>query len=390
VRPTGEAEGSETVTTKVSMMGNTLSYVEGSGQVWIQLNWMLSLIDSGCDVTWVELVEEPSSPVEVGRARAALAARLEPFGLADRLTLATMDPTADPPEDLAAHYVGPEVFAEADLLVNFCYWLPPAWLALARRSALIDIDPGLLQIWMADGSMSVAPHDLYFSIGETVGTPGAGFPDCGLAWQHTFPAVHLPSWPAQPPPDPGSRYTTISHWWEDGWVCFDGEEYQNDKRSSFLQFVEVPHLADVPVELATNLTDGDRDERRRLEDAGWLVSSSASACRTPSEYRRYIQRSRAEFSCAKPSCMRLQNAWVSDRTLCYLASGRPAVVQHTGPSRFLPDDGGLLRFRTPEEAVQAIGQVEGEYTRHSAQARALAEALFDGGAVARALLERCL
>lgn len=378
------------MTTKVCMMGNTLSYVEGSGQVWIHLNWLLSLIDAGCEVTWVEMVDETTSPGAVGRAHAALAGRLEPFGVADRLTLASMDPSADPPEALAAHYVRPDLLAEADLLVNFCYWLPPAWLALFRRSALIDIDPGLLQIWMDDGSMAVAPHDLYFTIGETVGTPAARFPDCGLRWQHTLPPIHLPSWPAQPPPDPASRYTTVSHWWEDGWVCFDGEEYQNDKRSSFLQFVDVPHLADAPMELATNLTEGDRDERRQLEDVGWLISSSATVCPTPADYRHYIQRSRAEFSCAKPSCMRLQNAWVSDRTLCYLASGRPAVVQHTGPSQFLPDQEGLFRFHTPEEAALAIGQVEADYAHHSAQARALAEARFDGATVARSLLERSL
>ncbi len=155
------------------------------------------------------------------------------------------------------------------------------------------------------------------------------------------------------PPD-SSRYTTISHWWENGWVSFAGEEYQNDKRSSFLDFIEVPRLSSVPLELATNLTEGDAEERESLLANGWHIRRSSEVSRDPSSYRDYIQRSRGEFSCAKPSCMRLQNAWVSDRSICYLATGRPVVVQHTGPSRLLPDAAGMLRFRDPEEAVLAL------------------------------------
>jgi hypothetical protein len=378
------------VTSEVWLIGNTLSYVEGSGQVWIHLNWALSLLDAGCDVTWVELADESRSPSEIGRAFSELSARLEPFGVADRLRLATADSGADPPEALASHYVTREELAEADLIINLCYWLPSSWLDAASRSALIDIDPGLLQIWIDSGDMVVAPHDLYFSIGETVGTPQATFPDGGLAWQYTPPPVHLPSWPTQGSPGQAAGYSTVSHWWEDGWVCFNGEEYQNDKRSSFLEFVEVPRLSAVSVELATNMTDGDRDDRALLEANGWRVISSTLISRSLTDYRSFIQGSRAEFSCAKPSCMRLQNAWVSDRTLCYLASGRPTVVQHTGPSRLLPDNNGLLRFHSPEEAALAIGRVEADYAHHSREARALAEYTFDGRQVARSLLERCL
>jgi hypothetical protein len=92
----------------------------------------------------------------------------------------------------------------------------------------------------------------------------------------------------------------------------------------------------------------------------------------------------------KPSCIRLQNAWISDRTLCYLASGKPAVVQHTGPSRFLPDAEGIFRFQTLDEAAQALNSVESEYERHCQQARALAEEHFAAQKVAGRVLERVL
>ena len=127
-----------------------------------------------------------------------------------------------------------------------------------------------------------------------------------------------------------------------------------------------------------------------MEEGGWTVRDAWEACPTPEDYRTYIQASRAEFSCAKPSCRLLANAWISDRTLCYLASGKPAVVEHTGPSRFLPDAEGLLRFRDMDEAVAAIEAVEAEYDRHSRLARELAEEHFDGEKVVRRVLELAL
>jgi hypothetical protein len=366
----------------VWLAGNTLSYLEGSGQLWIHLNWALSLVDAGCRVTWLELAE--TSEVEANGA--ALRQRLARYGLGDALRVIVPD-NRTPDPDIGVPIATLDELAEADLLLNFCYWLPERWVGAARRSALVDIDPGLLQIWISEGDMVVAPHDFWFTIGETVGTPDARFPDCGLDWWYTPPPVHLPSWPGAGPPE-GDAFTTVTHWWEDGWISFGGEEYQNDKRTSFLEFLEVPRLSGTPLELATNLTEGDEDERILLERNGWRLRQSASL-QTPDDYRDYIRGSRGEFSCAKPSCMRLQNAWISDRTICYLASGRPAVVQHTGPSRVVAGDRGMLRFHTPAEAANALRRVEADYDAHARAAREIAETTFDGARVVGAVLERC-
>ena len=121
----------------------------------------------------------------------------------------------------------------------------------------------------------------------------------------------------------------------------------------------------------------------RDSDFNWRMVESE-------DYRTYIQRSRAELSCAKPSCALLANAWISDRTICYLASAKPAVVEHTGPSRFLPEAKGLLRFRDIGEAAAAIEAVEADYDRHSRLARELAEEHFDGEKVLRRVLELAL
>ena len=111
---------------------------------------------------------------------------------------------------------------------------------------------------------------------------------------------------------------------------------------------------------------------------------------TPQDYAAYIRNSRGEFSCAKPSCFLLQNAWISDRTICYLASGKPAVVQYTGTSGFLPDAEGLFRFRSVDEAAAMLEAAESEYERHCRAARTLTEEHFDARKVVARVLEQAL
>src|SRR5437867_10352945 len=127
-----------------------------------------------------------------------------------------------------------------------------------------------------------------------------------------------------------------------------------------------------------------------LERKGWRLREAWDVTATPEAYRAYVQRSRGEFSCAKPAYVSLDTAWVSDRTLCYLASGKPAVVQHTGPSRWLPSGEGLFRFRNMDEAAGALAAAEADYDRHCRSARALVEEYCDGRRVVEHVLERAL
>jgi hypothetical protein len=89
-----------------------------------------------------------------------------------------------------------------------------------------------------------------------------------------------------------------------------------------------------------------------------------------------VQQSRGEFSCAKASCIALQNAWVSDRTLCYLASGKPVVVQDTGFTAHIPPGAGLHAFTTATEAVAALAAIRADYSRACRHARDLAVSHF--------------
>ena len=366
----------------------TMEYPEGGGHLWEYLNWALGLRAVGCEVIWLEGVA-PTSPAARLRAKvAALKLRLERYGLVNCLALYS---STDGPLSLDVADMGCldlDAAAGADLLLEFRYDTPLHVVKRFRRSALLDIDPGLSQAWISKGRISLTPHDVYFTTGETVGQPGSRIPDTGLRWIYTRPCVALDWWP---PHEATTKvpFTTVAHWYAGGWLEDDANAHLDDKRSGFLPFLDLPRRTDQPLELALDLKPGD-EQWCMLEDRGWRVVDSHGVAATPWDYQHYIQDSFGEFSCAKPACLKLENAWVSNRTLCYLASGKPAVVQHTGPSRFLPDSAGLFRFRDLKQAAQFVEKAVIDYKNQCKHARALAEEYFDARNVVGVLLERAL
>lgn len=376
------------MSTTVCLLANTLHYLQGGGHMWVYLNWALGARAFGCQVIWLEEAS-PSTPThELQNRVAALKDRLELYGLAESVALGSW--TSEPlPRESTEGCLDLASASEAELLLNLAYGVPPELVGCFRRSAMVDIDPGLTQVWISKGLLKVTQHDVYFTIGETVSQPGTRIPDVGLEWQYTPPCVALDWWPTHGAPE-DAPFTTVTHWHMDEWEEDAGEAYSNDKRAGFMPFLDLPRRTTQPLELAILLGAHDQDERVSLEERGWGVRDTPEVASTPGDYQHYIQGSRGEFSCVKPSCVRLQNAWVSDRTLCYLASGKPAVVQHTGPSRFLPDSAGLFRFRDIEGAAHCLEVVAADYERQYRLARALAEEYFDARQVVGSVLERAL
>src|SRR5207247_8617655 len=180
--------------------------------------------------------------------------------------------------------------ASADLLLNLWHSLPASAVGRFRRSAFVDTDPGLRQIWMTTGELRVAPHDVYFSVGETVGTPAAAFPDWGLRWEHTLPPVFLPEWPPTQA-EPGAPYTTVAHWWG-GTVRFGERELSNDKLTGFLEFARLPAQTAVPLEQAISLGRRYEEWRARMAPLGWRLSEAWVVNAYTEESRANISRSR--------------------------------------------------------------------------------------------------
>ena len=350
------------------------------------MQYARGLQNLGVEVVWLERLAGPRDRGKPAPDVNRFLKTLDEFGLGGRAILYVESATGEITFVNIGEDVAGRTFRRADLLLNFDYRIAPEILASFERTALVDIDPGLLQFWVSQGQLAPPAHDLYFTTGETVGTPQATFPDLDLAWIHIRPPVSLDLWPFTY--DAGARrFTTVTSWWGEEWITVGRQYYDNNKRVAFLEYVDLPRHTPQPLELATYTVPKDAADLASLVDHGWSVRHSRDVARTPGAYRSYIQASRGEFSCAKPSCMRFQNGWVSDRTICYLASGKPAVVQHTGPNPYLPEGEGLFRFRTIEEAAAGLDAINRDYERHCKAARGIAEAFYDAGFVLEGIVD---
>lgn len=403
------------MTTVVISPSNVAHYPEGGGHFWVYMQYVQGLRALGCEVYWLEHFHGSGDERQDRASLRIFLDRLRRFDLADRVMIHSPGGGAPfPGESDGSTITGNKaerLCERADLLLNFSYAITPDLLSRFRKSALVDIDPGLLQFWMSQGQIEVARHDLYFSTGETVGKPDALFPDCGISWHRIRPIVSLKDWPVVFQPE-SKALTTISGWWGDEWITNGSDVcYENNKRVSFMQFAELPRRTRQVIELALCLGEegtqetnelrlqemadfsgvisyqGDEVDRAIMQAQGWNIRLASDVASRPDDYRSYVQNSRGEFSCAKPSCMKFQNAWVSDRSLCYLASGKPVIVQNTGPSEFLPDAEGMFRFNTVDDALSAIDAMNSDYNRHCSAARELAATYFDAEKVLASILD---
>src|SRR5205823_2133013 len=152
------------------------------------------------------------------------------------------------------------------------------------------------------------------------------------------------------------------------------------KAEEFRKFIGLPGLAGEEVEIALSI-DPDDPDLGLLREHGWRVESPEVAS-TPARYRDYVAGSAGEFSCVKGGYAGTRCGWFSDRSACYLAAGRPVVLQATGFADLLPTGRGLFSVGTVEEAAEAIRAIRSDYARHSAAARAIAREHFDSGRVA--------
>lgn len=127
-----------------------------------------------------------------------------------------------------------------------------------------------------------------------------------------------------------------------------------------------------------------------LMQAGWSVVDAMAMCGDIDSYREYVQASKADWSVAKNGYVLGQPGWFSCRSACYLAAGKPVVVQDTGFSEILPTGSGILSFRTPEEAIAGIREVDSNYNKHAIAARMIAEQYFNSDKVLTHLIENAL
>lgn len=365
--------------------------IAAGGNAWAFLQYVLGFRRLGCEVLYVEhLAAESCVDAAWHPAAFSESANVAVFRrVVERHALAGQAALLERDGDGAIGLERREVrewAAAADLIVNLSgrFHLRDI-LAAPRRRAYVDLDPGFTQIWQAGYGvdMNLAGHDVYFSVGLNLGRPGCRAPALGIDWRPLCPPVVRAEWRALG--EPGPAYTTVADWRGYSPVEWGGLWYKQ-KADEFLRLIELAERVPCALEVCLAIHP-DEPDLPRLRAHGWrLVDPAVHAADTDS-YRDYVRRSRGEIGIAKHGYVAGRTGWVSDRTACYLAAGRPAVVQDTGIAPHLPAGKGLLVFDDLDGAVAALAEVERNYSFHARAAEDLAARHFDSDRVLAGLLD---
>jgi hypothetical protein len=366
-------------------IGGALAQRPGiGGHAWVFLQYLLGFRRLGWNVLFLdrlepEFVAEHDIDFHVEYVRRTL----EAFGLADAFSLSL---------DAGSRTIGlprREAIArlrDSALLLNVMgYLVDEELLAGPEKRVFLDIDPGFPQMWFELGLADMlGGHDAFVTIAENMGQPDCAIPTCDRRWITTRPPVVLEHWPRHRAL--GGGFTSIATWRGPyAPVSYRGKTY-GLRAHEFRRFAELPRLTAASLEVALAIDDADAADRELLLKNGWNLVDPRAVAGDPQAYRRYIQSSRAEFTVAKSIYVESNSGWFSDRSACYLASGRPVLAQETGLSRAYPTGEGLLTFRTLDQAAAGVDAIERDYERHANAARALAEDHFDSDQVLTKLL----
>jgi hypothetical protein len=377
--------------TTVIVAGAVANKHRHGGSAWVRLSWAEAFARLGFKVLFAEVldprhaVDEAGAPCVPARSAnaAAFARAMEAAGLAGSAAL--MDPSGASVCGIAREELLDRA-AGAALLVNVSGHLRDrALLAAARTRAFVDLDPGYTQVWHAEGrDVGVAGHDLHFTVGANVGTARCALPANGVRWRAVRQPVVLERWPVSH--DAFSRFTTVGSWrGAYGPLAWAGRTY-GVKAHEFRPLAGVPHASGLPFEAVLDLQPADGADAERMRDGGWRLRTPASTA-DPAAFARYVRGSGAEFSAAQGVYVHTRSGWCSDRTVRYLASGRPALVQDTGQGDTLPVGEGLVTFATPAEAVAKARALVADHAHHRAAARRIAEEHFAPAPALAPLLE---
>jgi hypothetical protein len=370
---------------KILFAGIIARYPFG-GVTWCSLMYLLGLQALGHDVFYIEDTGEcVYDPVRNTRSTdpsygtGYIQRALEPFGFGDRWAFVNYDGT----------YHGRSAEAvkrfcqDADLYLNLSggSWFWRDEYARIPRSAFVDSDPGFTQLAIAKAEPWYVDFfrrfTRLFTFGANIGTPASPIPVGEFVWHRTWQPIALDQWRTERPP--GDRFSTVMTWQIESFADVGG-----NKDQEFVNYLDLPSRTAQPFELAIN------GPQALLRAHGWSTVDAMAVSRTPWQYRDFIHGSRAEFGVAKHTYVANRTGWFSDRTACYLASGRPALVQDTGWSAHLPAGDGLLAFSSLDEAVAGIDRINADYMAHARRAAEIAREQFEAGRVLDRLLAEAM
>jgi len=371
---------------KILLAGIIARYPFG-GVTWCSLMYLLGLRALGHEVFYIEdtgeciydpvqnaISEDPSYGTRY------IHDALAPFGLGDRWSLVNFDGSYHgASQDAVRTYC-----ADAELFINLSggSWFWRDEYARIPRKVFVDSDPVFTQLALAKGDAWYVDFfrrfDHLFTFGANIGTPASDVPTGGLTWHKTWQPVVTDLWRTSEPA-PRDRFTTVMTWKTESFADVDG-----NKDREFVKFIDLPSRTTHRLELAVN------GPQHILRAHGWDTVAAMGVSRSLWDYRHFIQTSKGECGVAKHAYVSRRSGWFSDRTECYLAAGRPALVQDTGWSAHLPAGKGLLAFSTLDEAVEGLDRLAADYPAHARRAAEIAEEHFEATRVLRALVATAL
>ncbi len=368
-----------------------------AGVIWQHIHYIVGLRQLGHDVYYIEdSARLPYNPEtcqvnnDFGYAARILDRLAREFNFKNRWAFCARYLKGNPTAGLVLRKIR-QLYRHADAILNICGAQEfNDDLLQSDRLIYIESDPGVEQIKIDKRTRSTIDylrrHRALFTFGENVGTKKFPVPTHGFKWLPTRQPVVLDFWKTKRPPARAALFTSIANWSTSGLkdIAWRGEKYLWSKSREFLRFVAAPKKAGEPFELATSIKD--RQTREKFERNDWLLRSPVDLSINYWLYRDYIHRSKGEFTVAKDQYVRLNTAWFSDRSACYLAAGRPVITQETGFTKLYGGDAGLFAFRSLGEIVEAVKVINGNYLKHSGAARQIAREVFDAKRVLGSLL----
>ena|SRR5712691_5278398 len=378
--------------TKTIVLSGSLAQRPGhGGHTWVFLQYLLGFKRLGWEVVFVDWLapemcidrDGNHCPIDDSWNLAYFENVMERFGLAHTSVLIHGD----------SRFIGLprnvliEKLKDAAFLFNVMGFLKDSEiLGAARRRVFLDIDPGFGQMWRELGLSDIfAGHDDFVTIAENIGRPDCAIPTCGLNWITTPQPVVLEHWPAQTGANE-NRFSTIATWRG----RFAPIEYKTKtyglRVHEFRNFAQLPGLSGEQFTLALDIDPGERKDLALLAQNEWSIVDPRAVAGDPWRYQQFVQNSKGEFMVAKNMYVQTRGGWFSDRSICYLASARPVLAQHTGWS--YPNGKGLVGFSTLNEAVNGAKEITENYAEHSRAAREIAEDHFDSDKVLSRLLEK--
>jgi len=368
-----------------------------AGVIWQHIHYIVGLQQLGHDVYYIEdSARLPYNPEtcqvnnDFSYTARILGRLAREFNFKNRWGFCARYLKGNPTAGLVLRRIR-ELYRHADAIFNIC-GAQEFNDDLLRSDGLIYIesDPGVEQIKIDKGTRStieyLGRHRALFTFGENIGTKRFPVPTHGFKWFPTRQPVVLDFWETNRPPGRAALFTSVANWSTSGLkdITWRGDKYLWSKSREFLRFVAAPKKAGERFELSTSIQD--RETREKFEANDWLLRSPADLSVDYWLYRDYIQGSKGEFTVAKDQYVRLNTAWFSDRSACYLAAGRPVITQETGFTKLYNGDAGLFAFKSLGEIVDAVRMINADYLKHSRAAREIAREIFAAKKVLRSLL----